>query len=71
VDEPDKAKGIEIGIDGLLDPKFREGNGINATLWWNIIVAFRRFQIPYLYLLQGSYKNQLIAPSPQVDFLED
>ncbi len=51
-------------IDQIIDPKFREGCGINATLWWNLIVTFTRFKIPYTYLLQGSYKDQqLIMPS--------
>ncbi|KAL3809623.1 LOW QUALITY PROTEIN: hypothetical protein ACHAXA_006622 [Cyclostephanos tholiformis] len=53
-----------VNIDRIIDPKFREGCGINATLWWNMIVAFTRFKIPYTYLLQGSYEDQqLIMPS--------
>lgn len=52
------------GIDAIIDPNFRKGNGINATLWWNMIVTFARFKIPYTFLLQGSYENQqLIMPS--------
>jgi hypothetical protein len=51
-------------VDQIIDPKFREGCGINATLWWNLIVTFTRFKIPYTYLLQGSYTDQqLIMPS--------
>ena len=51
-------------IDALINPKFREGCGINATLWWNMIVSFTLFKIPYKYLLQGSYGDQqLIMPS--------
>jgi len=50
-------------IDVLLDPKFREGTK-NATLFWNMIVLFIRFKIPYTYLLQGSYEHQpLIMPT--------
>ena len=53
-----------LSIDRLIDPNFRVGNGINATLWWNMIVTFDRFKIPFTYLLQGSYKEQqLIMPS--------
>ena len=53
-----------IGIDGIIDPKFREGNGINATLWWNMIVTFNRFKVPITFLLQGSYEDQqLIMPT--------
>ena len=52
-----------LSIDRLIDPNFRVGNGINATLWWNMIVTFTRFKIPFTYLLQGSYKDQqLIMP---------
>lgn len=57
-----------LGVEAIIDPKFREGNGINATLWWNIIVTFKRFKIPYTFLLQGSYPDQqLIMPSPVDD----
>ena len=53
-----------VGIDTIIDPKFREGSGLNATLWWNMIVTFMRFKIPFTYLLQGSYEHQqLIMPT--------
>lgn len=53
-----------IGVDKIIDPTFRDGSGINATLWWNMIVTFIRFKIPFTYLLQGSYEHQhLIMPS--------
>jgi len=63
-----KILGVEnkncIGIEGIIDPSFRAGNGINATLWWNLILCFRRYKIPFSYLLQGSYEDQqLIMPS--------
>lgn len=51
------------GIDVIIDPKFREGSGINASLWWNMIVTFSRFKLPYTFLLQGSSSTQLIMPS--------
>jgi len=52
------------GVDGIINPEFREGSGINATLWWNMIVTFARFKIPFTFLLQGSYENQqLIMPT--------
>ncbi len=55
---------IPVGIDTIIDPRFREGSGLNATLWWNMIVTFMRFKIPFTYLLQGSYEHQqLIMPS--------
>jgi len=63
-----KILGVEnkncIGIEGIIDPSFRAGNGINATLWWNLILCFRRYKIPFSYLLQGSYEDQqLIMPA--------
>lgn len=52
------------GVEAIIDPAFREGSGINATLWWNIIVTFKRFKIPYTFLLQGSFPDQqLIMPT--------
>jgi len=55
------------GFDKILDEKFRSGSDINATLWWNMIVTFDRFKLPYIFLLQGSFKNQLILPSPTLN----
>ena len=52
------------GIKTIIDPAFREGSDINATLWWNLIVTFARFKIPFTFLLQGSYEDQqLIMPT--------
>jgi hypothetical protein len=60
----DSVGNISVGIDAIIDPRFREGSGLNATLWWNMIVTFMRFQIPFTYLLQGSYEHQqLIMPT--------
>ncbi len=54
----------QVGIEKIIDPAFREGSDINATLWWNLIVTFARFKIPFTFLLQGSYKDQqLIMPT--------
>uniref|UniRef100_A0A7R9VZE9 Uncharacterized protein n=1 Tax=Pseudictyota dubia TaxID=2749911 RepID=A0A7R9VZE9_9STRA len=52
------------GIDEVLSPEWRSGADINATLWWNMIVSFRRCRLPVTFLLQGSFQNQLISPSP-------
>eukprot|EP00578_Thalassiosira_sp_NH16_P032097 CAMPEP_0181078272 /NCGR_PEP_ID=MMETSP1071-20121207/1396_1 /TAXON_ID=35127 /ORGANISM="Thalassiosira sp., Strain NH16" /LENGTH=282 /DNA_ID=CAMNT_0023159573 /DNA_START=110 /DNA_END=958 /DNA_ORIENTATION=- len=51
------------GVDGLLAEEFRSGPDISATLWWNMVVTFRRYRLPYIFLLQGSFQNQLILPS--------
>jgi hypothetical protein len=50
------------GIESILDQKFRSGTDIRATLWWNMIVTFERYELPHFFLLQGS--NQLILPPP-------
>ena len=61
-----------VGIEGIIDPKFREGTGINATLWWNLIVTFTRFKIPFTFLLQGSYPDQqLIMPTLEDNIIDD
>mmetsp|Transcript_29023 Transcript_29023/g.37943 ORF Transcript_29023/g.37943 Transcript_29023/m.37943 type:complete len:80 (-) Transcript_29023:8-247(-) len=51
--------------EDLVDPQWRKGAGINATLWWNMIVLFMRYQLPVSYLLQGSFPNRLINPDPE------
>lgn len=55
----------EAGIDLILDPEWRSGTGVRATLWWNLIVMFKRYQLPFSFLLQGSFSNRLISPVPQ------
>jgi len=56
---------MENGIDTILNPEWRSGTDIQATLWWNLIVMLRRHELPYSFLLQGSFKNRLINPVPQ------
>jgi hypothetical protein len=55
----------EHGIDDLLDPEWRSGNDIRATLWWNMILLCRRYRLPLTFLLQGSFHNRLINPIPE------
>jgi len=52
------------GVESILDVKFRKGSDISASLWWNMVVTFRRYKLPFIFLLQGSFQNQLILPSP-------
>jgi len=52
------------GIDGMLNPEWRSGTDIRATLWWNLIVSFNRYRLPVSFLLQGSFQNRLINPTP-------
>lgn len=51
------------GIDDLLDKDWRGEESKNAVLWWNLILAFMRYRIPFTFLLQGNFeKNNLIVP---------
>jgi pentatricopeptide repeat protein len=53
----------DIGVQGMLDASWRNGTGIEATLFWNIMVLCRRYRLPFTFLLQGSFqKNRLILP---------
>ena len=52
------------GIEGMLNPEWRSGTDIRATLWWNLIVSFKRYRLPLSFLLQGSFQNRLINPTP-------
>ena len=52
------------GIEGMLNPEWRSGTDIRATLWWNLIVSFNRYRLPVSFLLQGSFQNRLINPTP-------
>ncbi|KAL3809617.1 hypothetical protein ACHAXA_006616 [Cyclostephanos tholiformis] len=51
------------GMDQILAVEFRKGTDISATLWWNMVVTFRRYKIPYIFLLQGNFHNNLILSS--------
>lgn len=55
----------EQGIGLVLDPEWRHGTQVSAALWWNLIVLFKHYGLPFSFLLQGSFKNRLIAPVPQ------
>eukprot|EP00553_Chaetoceros_curvisetus_P000333 CAMPEP_0204632696 /NCGR_PEP_ID=MMETSP0717-20131115/25428_1 /ASSEMBLY_ACC=CAM_ASM_000666 /TAXON_ID=230516 /ORGANISM="Chaetoceros curvisetus" /LENGTH=249 /DNA_ID=CAMNT_0051650605 /DNA_START=54 /DNA_END=800 /DNA_ORIENTATION=- len=46
-------------LDSILNPKWRDGNDLNAKLWWNLIVSFRRQKLPLTFLLQGSFRERL------------
>jgi len=54
----------EKGLDAILDKEWRRG-GLNATLWWNMCAHFIRFRLPLTLLLQGSFPNCLVTPSPE------
>ena len=51
-------------IDDLLDSNWREKETKNAVLWWNLILAFMRYRIPFTFLLQGNFEKDLIVPLP-------
>ena len=48
------------GIQSILEEKFRCGPDISATLWWNTLCILRRYKLPYTFLLQGSFHNNVI-----------
>jgi pentatricopeptide repeat protein len=53
------------GAGIILDPNWRRGTQVGSTLWWNLIVLFKHYGLPFTFLLQGSFKNRLISPVPQ------
>lgn len=57
--------GNSKSINQILDPSWRSGRDVRATIWWNLIAMFKRYQLPYSFLLQGSFRNRLIHPIPQ------
>jgi len=66
-----KELGLKIsdteGIEDILDPSWREKETKNAVLWWNLILTFMRYRLPFTFLLQGSFEQKLIAPMPEDD----
>lgn len=57
--------GNSKSIHQILDPSWRSGRDVRATIWWNLIAMFKRHQLPFSFLLQGSFRNRLIHPVPQ------
>lgn len=57
--------GNSKSLHQILDPSWRSGNDVRATIWWNLIAMFKRHQLPFSFLLQGSFRNRLIHPVPQ------
>jgi pentatricopeptide repeat protein len=51
-------------ITTLLDPEFPKLSEQKATIYWNLIVSFRREKLPFTWLFQGSFGNSLIQPGP-------
>lgn len=63
-----KTKMSDIGgTEDLLDPVWREKETKNAVLWWNLILSFMRYRLPFTFLLQGSFPQDLISPKPSTD----
>jgi pentatricopeptide repeat protein len=52
-------------ISRILDPNWRCGRDIRATIWWNLVAMLKRHRLPFTFLLQGSFHNRLINPVPQ------
>jgi hypothetical protein len=58
---------ISGGIENLLSPQWREEEVKNSVLWWNLILSFMRYRLPFTFMLQGSFSSTLIAPTPDDD----
>lgn len=57
-----------VGIDGIMSREWRDSSDWSATLFWNLILLFRRYRLPFAFLLQGSFNNLVILP-PKPDEL--
>lgn len=53
------------GTANLLSPTWREKEYKNAVLWWNLVLSCMRYRFPFSFLLQGSFEQNLIAPTPE------
>lgn len=57
----------EEGIAKIQSPAWREKEYKNSSLWWNLVLSFMRYRLPFTFLLQGSFEQSLIAPLPDDD----
>lgn len=53
------------GTANLLSPTWREKEYKNSVLWWNVVLSCMRYRFPFSFLLQGSFDQNLIAPTPE------
>ena len=47
-------------INAILDIEMRDHNDFNTKLWWNLIVHFRKTQLPITFLLDSFFPGTLI-----------
>ena len=60
------------GVESILDEKFRGSTDIRATLWWNMIVTFQRYELPFSFLLQGSNQGMIhTLPSSLTETIDE
>lgn len=57
------------GIDNVLRPEWRGKATKNATLWWNLVLSFMRYKLPFSFLLQGNFPTSLITPTPESEII--
>jgi len=55
------------GVENFMSPAWREEEYKNSVLWWNLVLSCMRYRLPFSFLLQGSFEQNLIAPMPQDD----
>ena len=55
---------MSSSISSLLDPSFPSLSSQKATIYWNLVVSFKREKLPFTWLFQGSFGNSLIQPGP-------
>jgi len=57
----------DVGIEGVLDPDWRSGTDIRATLYWNLIVLCQRYNLPFTFMLSGSVPGRTVLPRMPAD----
>jgi len=55
---------LSQGIDDLLSPEWRTKETKNAVVWWNLVLSFMRYRLPFSFLMQGSFQTDLVQPTP-------
>lgn len=53
------------GTANLLDPDWRAKEYKNSVMWWNLVLSCMRYRLPFSFLLQGSFEQNLIPPVPE------
>jgi hypothetical protein len=53
----------DYGVRYLCSPEFRTANSTNSTIFWNLIVHLRHYNLPLTWILAGNFAGAVLVPA--------